>query len=65
MVDKGESCLTGKMTKTPFTRKGERSQELIGLIHSDVCDPMSVLARGGAQYFVTIINDKSRLVMFI
>jgi hypothetical protein len=28
-----ESCLHGKMTKSPFTGKGERVTELLGLIH--------------------------------
>ena len=35
-----ESCLMGKMTKTPFIRHGERTTELLGLIHIDVCGPM-------------------------
>ena len=32
-----EFCLLGKMTKSPFTEKGERASELLGLVHSDVC----------------------------
>ena len=48
------------MTKRPFTRKGERATELLGLIHSDVCGPMSSTARGGYQYFVTFTDDCSR-----
>ena len=32
-----ESCLLEKMTKTPFTGQSERANELLGLIHSDVC----------------------------
>ena len=31
-----ESCLEGKMTKRPFTTKGLRAEEPLGLIHSDV-----------------------------
>ena len=30
-----ESCLLGKMTKSPFTEKGEQANELLGLIHFD------------------------------
>ena len=55
-----ESCLEGKMTKRPFSTKGERSKEPLQLIHSDVCDPLSVQARGGYEYFVTFIDDYSR-----
>ena len=36
-----ESCLMGKMTKTPFSGPGKRTTELLGLIHTDVCRPMT------------------------
>ena len=36
-----ESCLLGKMIKSPFTKKGERATKLLGLVHTDVCRPMS------------------------
>ena len=34
------SCLMDKMTKSPFTGKGERNSYLLGLIHTDVCGLM-------------------------
>ena len=55
-----ESCLEGKMTKRPFSTKGERSKEPLQLVHSEVCGPLSVQARGGYEYFVTFIDDYSR-----
>ena len=55
-----ESYLLGKMTKSPFTEKGERANELLGLVHTDVCGPMSISARGGYVYFITFIDDLSR-----
>ncbi|GER47805.1 gag-pol polyprotein [Striga asiatica] len=55
-----ESCLEGKMAKRPFTAKGYRSQEVLGLIHSDLCGPMSIQARGGFEYYVSFIDDYSR-----
>ena len=55
-----ESCLLGKMTKSPFAKSCERASELLELIHSDVCGPMSTTARGGYQYFVTFTDDLSR-----
>ena len=48
------------MTKTPFTGHSERVNDLLGLIHSDVCGPLSSTARGGYQYFITFIDDFSR-----
>ena len=32
-----ESCLEGEMTKRPFNAKGRRAQELLELVHTDVC----------------------------
>ena len=55
-----ESCLLGKITKAPFARHSERASDLLGLIHTDVCGPISSIARGGYQYFITFIDDFSR-----
>ena len=55
-----ESCLLGKMTKSPFAKSCERASDLLGLVHSDVCGPMSATARGGYHYFITFTDDLSR-----
>ena len=55
-----ESCLEGKMTKRPFPSKGNRVNDKLELIHSDLCDPMNIQARGGYEYFVTFIDDYSK-----
>ena len=48
------------MTKSPFTRHGDRITELLGLVHTDVCRPMTTQAREGYSYFITFIDDLSR-----
>ena len=48
------------MTKSPFTGKGEWANELLSLVHTDVCGSMSVNAKGGYSYFITFTNDLSR-----
>ena len=58
--DTCESCLLGKMTKDPFTGHSERANELLDLIHTDVCGPLSSDARGGYKYFITFTDDFSR-----
>jgi hypothetical protein len=58
--DMCESCLLRKMTKAPFTGQSERVSDLLGLIHINVCGPMSFIARGGFQYFITFTDDFSR-----
>lgn len=55
-----ESCLEGKMVTRPFKAKGYRAKEPLELIHSDLCGPMSIQARGGYEYFVTFTDDYSR-----
>jgi hypothetical protein len=53
-----EACIEGKHQRTSFP-KGEatRASKLLELLHSDVCGPMMTTSRGGAQYFVTFIDD--------
>jgi hypothetical protein len=55
-----EPCLMGKMTRTPFSGSMERATELLEIIHTDVCGPMSVPTRGGYRYFATFTDDLSR-----
>ena len=55
-----ESCFEGKMTKRPFNAKGRRAQELLELVHMDVCGPMSTQAKGGYEYFITFTDNYSR-----
>src|SRR3954469_24962794 len=58
--DTCEPCLMGKMTKTPFFGTMERATNLLEIIHTDVCGPMSVSTRGGYRYFLTFTDDLSR-----
>jgi len=55
-----ESCLIGKMTRISFKGVGMRASDLLGLIHTDVCGPMSITARDGYRYFITFTDDLSR-----
>ena len=58
--DECEACLLGKMAKAPFTKTGKRVSAQLELIHSDVCGPIRIMARGGFYYFITFIDDFSR-----
>ena len=47
----------------PFPNTGgERSDELLGFAHSDVCRRIETKSLNGAECFVTFIDDKSRFV---
>ena len=49
--DACEPCLLGKMTKTPLFGTMERDTDLLEIIHTDVCGPMTVDAHGGIVIF--------------
>ena len=55
-----ESSLLGKITKSPFSGKGERASDVLKLRHIDVCGLMNISARDGYVYFITFIDDLSR-----
>ena len=44
----------------PFKAKGYRAKEILDLVHTDLCGPISTNARGGYEYFITFIDDYSR-----
>ena len=48
------------MTKRSFSGKRKRAEEPLELVHSDVCGPLNIQARGGYEYFVSFIDDFSR-----
>ena len=53
-------ALMGKMTKTPFSRTMERANDLLEIIHTDVCGPMSIEACGMYLSFLTFTDDLIR-----
>ncbi|KAL0439435.1 UNVERIFIED_CONTAM: Retrovirus-related Pol polyprotein from transposon RE2 [Sesamum latifolium] len=48
------------MTKEPFVGQSAIANGLLDLVHTDVCRPLSIPARGGFSYFITFIDDHSR-----
>lgn len=59
-----EACILAKMKRTPFPSVNSRqSSAILELIHSDVCGPMQTASIGGKKYFVTFIDDFSRMMV--
>nr|GFA79574.1 hypothetical protein [Tanacetum cinerariifolium] len=54
------SCISGMMARKPFTHVSERADDLLRLIHSDVCGPFRTTSREGANYYVSFTDDFSR-----
>lgn len=55
-------CLKGKQSRLPFKTSNSKTTQLLELIHSDVCGPLSVESYGGSKYFVTFMDDFSHEV---
>ena len=55
-----EFYLQEKMTKQPFVRQGEKTTEILVLVHTDVCSPFDVQVKDGYLYFIIFNNDYSR-----
>ena len=50
----------GQGAKSPFSETMKRANDLLEIIHTNVCSSMSVDARGGYHYFLTFTDDLSR-----
>ena len=58
-----ETCKSyhmGKMIESLVSSKMELESNLLEIIHTDVCGPMIIEARGGYHYFITFTDDLSR-----
>lgn len=55
------ACCEGKQTRLPFPKEGNRSTELLHIVHTDLCGPMENRSIGGSRYFMLFIDDFSRM----
>ena len=55
-----ETCVNGKQSRTVFrSTGGNRAAEPLDLVHSNVCGKMNATSLGGAEYFLTFIDDRT------
>ncbi len=61
-----EACIDGKMHHSSIPRVSTtRAEGVLDLVHTHVVSPLPVSSKGGALYFVTFIDGKSRwLIVF-
>jgi hypothetical protein len=52
-----KGCALGKNVKKPLSSSDNRYKEILDIIHSDVCGPMTVKYLGVSLYYVTFIDD--------
>lgn len=65
VVDKNNciACVEGKQARKPFKKVAfNRADSPLGLIHIDLCGPMSVTSFQGNKYMLTLVDDYTRKV---
>ena len=55
-----KGCTLGKNTKSPFYDNTRKTNNVLELINSDLCGPMSVPSLGGFLFYILFIDDFSR-----
>ena len=56
-----EPCALGKQHRSPFKPSTSAAKQPLELVHTDVCGPLPVTSLGGNNYFVTLLDDSSKL----
>jgi len=58
-----ETCLKDKQSRFPFvSEKPKRSKTALEVIHSDICRPFEVPIIGGSKYFITFLDEHTRIL---
>lgn len=57
-----ESCAKGKLKQLSYSHHSAyRARELLELVHTDLCGPVSTPSLAGSLYFMPIVDDYSRM----
>lgn len=58
-----EVCLIGKQPRSSFSSYiSMRSKNLLEVVYTGVCGPFEVLSLGGSKYFVSFVDEFSRML---
>lgn len=57
-----EPCIGGKQCKQSFKPSKTKTSMPLELVHSDVCGKMGQKSMGGAEYFLTLLDDKTHYI---
>ena len=58
-----EPCAMGKQHRSPFKLSNTTAARPLELVHTDVCGPLPITSLGGSNYFLTLLDDHSKLSM--
>jgi len=51
-------CAVGRQDKESATRVREMVNEILEIVHSDICGPMQTIGLRGERYFITFIDER-------
>ncbi|CAJ2667154.1 unnamed protein product [Trifolium pratense] len=58
-----QHCLIGKQARKSFVKNtAMRAKEVLNVVYTDVCGPFDTLSLGGNKYFVSFIDEFSRMM---
>ncbi|XP_045822102.1 uncharacterized protein LOC123914985 [Trifolium pratense] len=58
-----EICVKSKHRRKPFVAEmPKRASAVLQVIHSDICGPFEVVSLGGSKYFITFVDEYSRMI---
>ena len=57
-----KQCQLGKMTKSSFKSKTYTSNEVLELVHTDLCGPIEVQIYKGDIYIMLFVDDYTRMM---
>jgi len=58
-----EICVKSKQSRMPFVSEApKRASEALQVVHSDICGPFEVPSLGGSKYFITFIDEFTRMI---
>lgn len=60
-----KQCQLGKMKKSSFKRKTYTSDNILELVHTNLCGPIGVQSYCGDKYFFLFVDDYSRMMTVI
>ena len=52
----------GKMGKPSFKSKNYHSEEVLEIVHTDLCGPIGVESYSGEKFFICFVDDYSRMM---
>ena len=55
-------CIENKMHNLPFENKRNKAKEILEIVHTDVCGPFKTTGFNAEKYFVSFIDDYSKIV---